>query len=297
MPLIRENFIELEGSIQKTFDNFREQKKKYLDMMFNVSNSERSQENHYGLGAMGKMGEWSGQVDYEDIEKAYDNSYRHKKYSKGTKVEEALIRFKEYKEIKKRANKLAYTVDKTINYYAASTFNDAFTTTVTGPDSVSLCNAAHHIVPGDDAQSNTGNYDMSVDSIEEIKEKGRNFKDNKGDIMDINLSLIVCGTYWEKTAKQICGSDKEPYTADNQKNIYSDELTYMVNPHITGKKWFLAEPALMKGGEGLNWYWARDPYKVEYVDDFDTEVGKYKCVGWWSWGWDTWYWLFGCSPS
>lgn len=298
--LIRENFIELEGSIQKTFDNFIKQKKKYLNMMFNVETSTRSQENHYGLGALGKMSEWDGQVDYEGFEKAYDNSYRHKKYSKGTQVEEAIIRFKEYGEVKKRANRLAYTVDKTINYYAASLLNDAFTSTVTGPDGVSLCNTAHRICPGDiaGAQTNTGTYDMTVDNIETIKEAGRNFKDNKGDIMDIELSQIICGTYWEKTAKQICGSDKEPYVTDNQKNIYKEELNApIINPYITGKKWFLVEPMLMKGGEGANWYWAKDPYTVEYADDFDTDVGKYKCTGWWSWGWDVWYFIFGNSPS
>lgn len=297
MSLIRENFIELEGSIQKTYDNFMKQKVKWVNKMFNVTNSKRSQENHFGLGALGKMSEWTGQVDYEDFEKAYDNSYRHKKYSKGTQIDEALVRFQEYAEVKKRANRLAYTVDKTINSYAAKPLNDAFDATIVGPDGVALCSTTHRICPGDTAgaQINAGSYEMTVDNIETIKEAGRNFKDNKGDIMDVNLSLIVCGTYWEKTAKQICGSDKEPYTADNQKNIYKEELSYMVNPYITGKKWFLVEPTLMKGGEGLNWYWAKDPYTVEYVDDFDTEVGKYKVTGWWSYGFDTWFWIFGCN--
>lgn len=299
MANIREQFIELEGSIQKTFDNFTKPRRKYLDSLFNVENSTRSQENHYGLGALGKMTPWTGQVDYQEFEKAYDQSYRHQKYSTGTQIEEALVRFKEYSEIKKRANRLAYAVDKTINYYVAKPFNDAFDSTVTGPDAVSLASAAHRICPGDvaGAQSNTGTYDMTVDNIETIKIAGRDWMDNKGDPMDTELNLIICGSYWEKTAKQICGSDKEPYTADNQKNIYKEELTYMVNPYIRGKKWFLANPTMMKSGEGLNWFWARSPYDVEYVDDFDTEVGKYKAVGYWSYGWDTWQWIFCNNPS
>lgn len=292
MSLIRENFIELEGLIQKTFDNFIKQKKKYLNMMYNVQNSTNSQENHFGLGALGKMTEWTGQVDYEDFEKAYDNSYRHKKYSKGTQIPDSVVLFKNFKEITKRANRLGYVVDKSINYYAAKVFNDAHDATILGPDGVPLASASHRICPGDTAgaQSNTGTYDMTVDNIETIKIAGRNFMDNKGDKMDVELSLIVCGTYWEKTAKQICGSDKEPYTADNQKNIYSDELNYLINPHINGKKWALVNPALMKGGDGLNWYWAKQPYDVEYVDDFDTDIGKYKTTCWFSYGWDTWYW-------
>ena len=297
MSLIRENFIELEGSIQKVFDAYSKQKTDYKKMLYNVAKSTRSQENHRGLGALAKMEAWDGSVSYQEFAKGYNKSYRHSKFSTGIQVEREVIMFEEYAEIKKRANKLAYSVEKTLAYYAYQPFAQAFNASVTGPDAVSLCNASHHIVAGDDAQSNTGTSDMMVDSIEATKILGRKFKDDKGDIMDVNLNLIVCGTYWEKTAKQIVGSDKEPYVADNQKNIYKDELNYMVLPHIEDHKWFLVSAELMKGGDGLNWYDARDPRKVEYVDDFDTEVGKYKCVGMWSYGWDTWHWCYGHNPS
>jgi hypothetical protein len=291
MSLIRENFIELEGSIQKVVDAYLSQKTDYLPLLFNVANSERSQENHFSLGGLGEMTAWNGSVSYQEIMKGYEKNYRHIKYSTGQQVEEAVLRFKDYAEIKKRANKLGQAVHKTIQKHAAAPFNFAFDATVLGSDGVPLASASHRICPNDDAgvQSNTGTFDMTVDNIETIKRQGRAYMDDKGDIMDVELSLIVCGTYWEKTAKQICGSDKEPYGADNQKNIYKEEVKYIVNPYITGKKWALVNPDIMKGGEGLNWYWARDPKKVEYVDDFDTEVGKYKSVGWWSKGWDVWY--------
>ena len=61
--------------------------------------------------------------------------------------------------------------------------------------------------------------------------------DDKGHVMDINLDTIVHGTYWDKTAKQICGSDKEPYVADNQVNIYKSELKHICNPYISGRVW------------------------------------------------------------
>jgi len=271
----------------------------YLPMFFDIQKSSRSQENHFGLGSLGLMQEWDGQVNYQEFAKGYEKSYRHTKYSLGMTVEEAILRFKEYGEIKKRANKLAYGVHKTLQKQGASVFNNAFNSNFTGADGQSLCSASHRIAPGDDAgtQSNTGTYEMTVDNIETIKRAGRQFKDDKGHIMDVNLNLIICGDYWEKTAKQICGSDKEPYTADNQKNIYKDELTYVVNPWITGKNWFIASPEVMKGGEGLNWFTARDPKKVEYTDDFDTEVGKYKSIGWWSFGWDVWHFIFGNQVS
>jgi phage major head subunit gpT-like protein len=299
MALIRENFIELEGSIQKVHDAYYEQKTDYLPLMFNIQKSTRSQENHLGLGGLSMMEEWNGEVSYDDFAKGYEKNYRHIKYSKGMQVQRELIDFEEFAEIKKRAGKLSRAVHKTLQVHGASVFNFAFDSTITGPDGQALCSASHRITPGDEAgvQTNTGTSSLTVDNIETTKRAGRQFKDDRGDIMDVNLNLIICGDYWEKTAKQICGSEKEPYNADNQKNIYKDELTYLVNPYITGKKWFLASAEVMKGGEGLNWYTARDPRKVEYKDDFDTEIGKYKCVGMWSKGWDSFYWVFGHNPA
>lgn len=295
MPTIRENFIELEGSIQEVFDAYMKKKTDYIPLMYNVQKSNRSQENHLGTGVLGQMVEWDGSVNYDDFAKGYEQNYRHIKYSKGLTVEEEVIRFKEYKEVARRTDKLAYSIYKTLQIHGATTFNFAFDSTVKGPDSVSLCNASHHNVPGDDAQSNTGTLDLSVDNVEDVMNEMHEYKDDRGDIMGVMPRLLIVGNYWRKTAKQIVGSDKEPFTADNQVNIYKDELNYLYNPYITGKKWFMVDPDLMK--MYLNWYNARDPKKISYTDDFDTEVGKYKAIGMWSKGWDHWAWVYGNNPE
>lgn len=295
MPTIRENFMELEGSIQEVFDAYTKKKVDYIPMLYNVQKSTRSQENHLGTGALGQMVEWNGTVNFDDFSKGYEQNYRHIKYSNGLQVEREVMDFKEYKEVARRTDKLAYSVYKTLQTHGASTFNKAFDTTVLGPDGVSLCNAAHHQVPEDDAQNNTGVLDLSVDNLETVMNAMYDFKDDRGDIMGVMPKLIICGNYWLKTAKQIVGSDREPYVADNQINTYKDEVNYLHIPYITGKKWFVVDPDLMK--MYLNWYNARDPKKVEYTDDFDTEVGKYKSVGMWSKGWDSAFFLYGNNPA
>jgi len=295
MATIRENFLELEGSIQEVFDAYDEKKTDYIPLMYNVQNSTRSQENHLGTGALGQMVEWNGTVNYDDFAKGYEKNYRHIKYTNGLTVEREVLLFKEYKKVANRTNKLAYSVYKTLQTHGASTFNQAFNATAIGPDGVSLCNSAHHLVPDDDAQNNTGTLDLTVDNLETTINAMYDFKDDRGDIMGVMPRVIIVGNYWLKTAKQIVGSDIEPFTADNQKNIYKDEVTYLHNPYITGKKWFMADPDLMK--MYLNWYNARDPKKVEYQDDFDTEVGKYKSVGMWSKGWDNWAFIYGHNPA
>jgi len=295
MSILIANFVELEGSIQKLYDRFDKQQTKYLPMFFNEEMTDRNVDEHLGVGSIGEMEAWAGQVAYEDFDKGYKTTYRQGKFSKGIPVEEALILFKNFSEIKKRVNRLAISSAKTFNIKSAYYFNNAWNAAVNGGngEGLSLANASHRICPGDSAgaQSNTFALEMNVDNIETMRNAGKKFKDDKGHIMNINLDTIVCGIDWEKTAKQICGSDKEPYVADNQINIYKSELKYIINPYVDGKTWGMVNQQLMKGGDGLNWKWARKPGSPEYVQDFDTEVGKYKITGWWSHGWDTWYWV------
>lgn len=296
MPLTREQFLELEGNIQKVWDAYYKNKTDYLPKLFNVAQSRRAQENHQSVGAFGRMTDWNGTVAYDNMALGYEKDYRHGKKSTGVQVERELYDDQEYERIKSRTNNVAYGVYKTLQVDGASVFNNAFSASFLGPDSAALCSAAHHLVPGDDAQTNTNTLDMTVANIETVLLAMRNFTDDRGDIMDVQGDLVVCGTYWAKTARQIFGSAKEAYTADNQDNAYSD-IKYIINPYITGKKWFMANSDIMKGGDGLNFFMRRDPRKLERDSDFDTEVLKWKAVGRWSYGWDNFFWCYGNNPA
>lgn len=296
MSLTQQQFIELEGNIQKVWDAYYKNKMDYLPKLFNVASSTRAQENHISVGAFGRMSDWNGSVAYDTMSKGYEKAYRHGKKSTGVQVERELYDDQEYERIKSRVNNVAYGVYKTLQVDGASVYNNAFNAAVKGPDNVSLCNAAHHLVSGDDAQTNTGTLDLTVDNLETTLIAMRDFKDDRGDVMDVQGNLIVVGTYWAKTAKQLIGSNKEAFTGDNQINAYSD-LKYIVNPYITGKKWFVANEDILKGGEGLNFFMRRDPRNLERDSDFDTEVLKWKAVGRWSYGWDNWFALYGHNPA
>jgi hypothetical protein len=296
MAMTREQFLELEGNIQKVWDAYYKNKADYLPKMFNVATSQRAQENHRSVGAFGRMTDWNGSVAYDSMANGYEKTYRHGKKSTGVQVERELYDDMEYERIKSRVNNVAYGVYKTLQVDGASVFNNAFSAGIVGPDEVSLCNSAHHLVPNDDAQSNTSTLDMTVDNLETVLMAMRDFKDDRGDIMDVQGGLVICGTYWAKTVKQIVGSRNEAYTADNQINAHSD-LKYVVNPYITGKKWFVTNEDIMKGGDGANFFMRRDPRKLERDSDFDTEVLKWKAVGRWSYGWDNFFWIFGNNPK
>jgi len=294
MSLIRSNFVEMEGSIQKVLDTIVKNNVDLTKEFYNIQKSTRSQENHLGTGEMGLMTEWAGQVNYDEFAKGHENNYRHVKYSTGIQIERELLDDEEFAEIKKRTTKKAYAVMKTLNFHAVQAFEQAFGTFLSA-DGLSLCNASHTIVPGADAQSNISTSALTVDSLETAMKTMREFKDDKGHPMMYMPDMIICGEGLRKTAQQIVGSDREAYTADNQKNVYKSEegMQYFCTPWITGNKWFLVDSKAMKDGGHLNWYMRRDPRKFEYQDDFDTEVGKYKAVGRWSLGADSPFFIIG----
>ena len=292
-------FVELEGNIQKTFDAYSKQKPDYLKQLFNVQTSTKAIENHFGVGAFGQMTPWTGTVAYDDFAGGYTNQYRHEKYSTGVEFNRELYDDEEFQAIKSRVNGTAYAVHKTLQVHGADVFNKAFEATgYNGPDGVSLCSDSHKISgrTGEVAQSNTGVLDLTIDNIDTVMLNMRNFKDDRGDVMDVLGDTIIVGSYWAKTVKQIVGSDKEAYTANNEINVFND-LKYIINPYITGKKWFMANMDLMKGGDGLNFFMRRDPKKLERDSDFDSEVLKWKNVGRWSKGWDTFAFIYGNNPA
>lgn len=296
MPLTQEKYLAFEGNIQKVWDAVVKGKKDYNKLLFNVSPSSRARELHRSTGTFGRMQEFNGQVHYDEFADGYEKEYRHGAYTTGVQVDWRLYEDKEYSEIKKRVNGVAYGVYKTLVAHGVSVYNNAFSSSFTGPDGLSLCNAAHKLTADSDTQSNTGTLDMSVDAIDSIIKAGLLFKDDRGDEMPVEFDQIVCGVHWMDKVKKIVGSDKEPFTSDNQINVQND-LSYVVHPWITGKKWFMTSKSLLQGGDGLNFFMRQDPKKLERDSDFDSLILKWRSVGRWSYGWDNFYVIFGQNPA
>jgi len=297
MSMIRDNFIELEGSMQEVMDHFVKRKEDLTKKFFDISKSTRAQENHIGMNADGLMTEWGGQVSYSDIEKGHKNEYRHVKYSNGRQIERELLDDEEFREVKTRAKSLSYGVIKTLNWHAVRPFEDGFSTFLAA-NGLSFFNDAHYLRAdnSDDSQDNKGVLALNIDNFETVCKTMTQYKDDQGHPMMIQPRMVIAGEYQRKTLKQMFGSEKEAFTSDNQINAY-DDFTYFCTPWITGKKWITVDPEVMMGGTGLNWYMRRDPRKVEYTDDFDTEKGKYKVVGRWSYGVDMPLFANGQDPA
>jgi hypothetical protein len=301
MALTEQQFIELEGNINKVWDAYFKQKEDYIPKLYNVVKSNSAQFTDFTVGAAGRMSEWSGSVAYDSFEKGYEKQYRPVKYSTGIQIDRDMYEDKEYERIKTKVNSIAYGVFKTLNYESAEIFNGAFGTAITGPDAAGLCSASHKTIPTADDQSNTGTLDLSYDNMETTLRAMEDWTDDRGDKMLINGNLVIASPYWRDTCKKLFGSDKEAFVGDNTDNIYKD-FAYMIHPLVTGKKWFVANKETMMGGAGLNFVMRRDPRTLERdgdaaKGDFNTEILSWKAVGRWVKGWTNWFFIFGQLPS
>ena len=297
MALTEQQFIELEGNINKVWEAYHMHKKDYIDDFFNVIKKSTAQFTDYTVGAAGRMTEWDGSVSYDTFEKGYEKQYKPTKFSTGIQVDRDMWEDKEYERIKSHVKNIAYGVHKTMIYESAHIFNQATSTGIyTGPDGAALGSASHKITPTSDNQSNLGTNELTYDGVDASMQAMESFEDDRGDKMLVYGNCVIAGPAQRDNCKKLFGSDKEAFVGDNTTNIYQG-MTFKIHPLITGNRWFLANDDLMKDGSGLNFFLRRDPRQIERdgaaaKGDFNTEKLSWKSVGRWVKGWTNWHWVY-----
>ncbi len=291
--LVKDNWGELlTPGLRTVYDLHIKSLPDYVGQIFNVQSTDMETEENLGVGSLGLMQPWTGTVSYEDFNKGFKASYKQAKYSNGIQIERELVQFDRYNEIKKRTKRLATSAHYTRQFYGASVLNNAFSASYTGPDAVALCSASHPYSPSDaTVQSNRGTSALSISSVDATYVAMTSWTDDKGNKVAVNPNTLIVPPGLRKTALEIVGSDKNPETGDNAVNVYKGEFKVITLPFLTdSNNWFMADSVLIK--EFLNWYDSRKP-DFDYLEDFDTEVAKYKVVGLWAYGWDYWQALYG----
>lgn len=298
MAMTEAQFIALEGNINEIWESYAKTKKDYIPDLYNVIKKNSAQFTDYTYGASGRMNKWNGAVQYDSIEPGYTKQYRAEKYDTGIQVDRDWYEDKEYERIKTIVNTKLDGVLTTLQYESADIFNEAFSTSkYTGPDSCALISTTHHLIPGDDHQSNWGTNELDYAGHEATILAMENLNNDRGDKMLIQGNMVIAGSYYRDTLKKLYGSSKEAFVADNQENIYKD-FSYYIHPLITGRDWFMVNKESMKGGSGLNFFMRRDPRTLERdgataLGDFNTEKLSWKAVGRWTKGWTNWHFIYG----
>ena len=140
---------------------------------------------------------------------------------------------------------------------AWSPFNNAFSASFLGQDSLALCHIAHTRLDGGATTANrpTPEIGFSVTGLQNGLLAFEGMQDERGMPRLMQPSMCIVGPQNKFNAREILGSSLKPFTANNEINSLIDEdLTWMVCHYFAaaqGAQWFLTSP---KGVHDINFF-------------------------------------------
>lgn len=267
-----------------------------IQTLFNIARSTKAQEHDLGVGGFSDFTEYKGFINYDDPEQGYRTTYTHVEYTKGFAVERKLVDFDQYNIINRRPAAMALAAARKREKDAASVFNNAFSSSYPGGDSVALCGAHPYSPSNATTQSNTGTTALSYQAVVDTRKLMRAYEDDRGELVPVNPNLILVPPELEDTAHDIVMTmTGKPGTADNSANFVRDAgISYVVWDYLTdANNWFLIDASMSK--MLLNWFNSL-PVDVEFAMDPTSDfnlVAKFRGYMRYSYGWSDWLWVYG----
>jgi len=282
----------LEPGLHKIFDDKYNELGEVFPSLFHVESSTQDEEKDSavsGFGYLQATGEGEA-IQYEDPFQMYDVSYRHLKYTKGFKVSEELYEDDLYNVINKKPAALARSARRTREYYAASVFNNAFSSG-TGGDGKYLCSIIHPRADGVTTQSNASASGIAF--TEPNLETGllamRAVTDDKGMKIMSKADILLVPPDLEKEANIVINSKLRPGSYNNDYNYYEGMLKVVPYDYLTSTTaWFLIDSGIHE----LYWFNRVLP-EFKQDNSFDTGMALYKTRTRFSKGWSDWRGVWG----
>jgi len=303
MPTVHltENFGDLlDARVRKIFD---QEYKEAIDssmvpMIFGMETSDRNYEIVSGIGGLGDVQDFDGQISYDNVAQLYDVTFSFPEKALGIKVERKLYDDDMFGVMDRRPWQMAISKARTREKAAAAFFNGAFTGTtwganVTGGDGVSVCSSSHPYSPDDaTTQDNSGTSALNPTSVEATRRIGFNgIKNDRGEILEVNYDTILCAVNNEETAYELINSTGKVDTADNNVNFHKGRYNLAVWRRLTdSNNWFMYDSTLAK--KFLLWYDRVDD-GIKMDSDTNTLVAKWYTYERWGVGAAAWQWLYG----
>ena len=240
-------------------------------------------------------------ITYEDPKMGPKVMAVDKEFALGFILTRKTVEDDQYGKANQGSKWLAHAARMTYEYRAAGLLDDAFTgTDYKGIDGLSLCHAAHTLINSSTTVANTPavQVEMSITGVTACLDLFMQMKDENGDPIIMNPNKLIIGNNANDLHKalQIFGSDKEPFTADNQDNAIKKRFGN-ISPEISHYK-----------TSSKSYFFQDDKYvdshlltrrAVDFDDtfDFDTDAAKYKTTSRfliWFVDWRGWV---GVNPS
>ncbi len=285
----------LEPGFRQIFDDRYEEIPSVYEDLFKINTSEKQDERDSAVTGFGYMVQTAegAPIDYEDPVQMYSVIFVHLKYTKGFKITREMYEDDLYNVMNKKPGALGRSARRTRENQGALVFVNAFSTSFQGGDKVPLISTVHPRSDGGPSQSNASatGITLSESNLETAILAMRNQLDDKGMKIDVYPDTLLVPINLRKTAHLIIDSPLRQGTADNDVNIYKNELKIIDWIYLTSTtQWFLIDKDELE----LNWF---DRVKPEFKQDdsFDTDLALFKSRQRFSRGWSDWRGIWGSA--
>lgn len=188
----------------------------------------------------------------------------------------------QYNKANQSAKWLAEAAMLTKEYRSAALLDDAFTgTSFKGIDNLRLCHTAHTLIGSGSTVANQPStaVGMSNTGINSLLDLAMTCKNENNDPIKVNLdTLIVSNTSGDyNKALQIFGSQKEPFTANNQDNAIKQRAgntKILISHYKSSTKSYFYFDSKMNDAHFVT----RRPVQFDDDFDFNTDAALYKCT-------------------
>ena len=238
-------------------------------------------------------------VNYDTASEGFTARYTHETVALAFALTEEAVEDNLYDRLGSRYTKaLARSMAHTKQVKGANVLNNAFSSSYTGGDDLSLVNSAHTLAGGGTFSNRPSTYvDLNETSLENALITVSTFVDDRSLILALQGTKLVVPPQQQFIAERILETPGLPFSADNDVNpIRSMGMVpqgYAVNHFLTDNDaWFL----LSDCPDGLK-HFERTPISTSMEGDFDTGNVRFKARERYSFGWSNPRAIYGSSGA
>ena len=295
---------ELEPGLNSLFGiSYDTYDQEYTDI-FSVEDSDRAFEEEVLITGFGSAPtKTEGQsVSFDNANESYTARYTHDTVALAFALTEEAVEDNLYSSLGKRYTKaLARSMANTKEIKGADVLNNAFSSSYTGGDGVSLINTSHPLAGGGtEANRATTMADLNETSLEDALVDISTLTDDRGLTISIQADKLVVPPQLTFVADRIMNSTGRPGTADNDINAIRNTGVlpggYTVNHYLTDPDAWFVITSITGNGEGLKMF-QRTAMETSMEPDFSTGNIRYKARERYSFGWSDFRGIYGSQGA
>ncbi len=237
-PLTSSQFVRLlDKRFTDVFEGLFTEIPPMIDTLYSKMSSDSAWEEYFEIGSLGDIPEFNGKIEYLSIAPGYTTKIEPKEYAGGLQFERKLLDDKKWPVLDGRVEQLTKSALRTMDKLAVRPFAYAFSTAfdfMTSEEGIALC-GTHTTKSGTSTTygfDNAGTSALDKTSLAATRLLMRQFRNDISERIEIEPDILLVPSNLYDTAMEIIGSDKDPETANNTKNMLYGKFKVIEYPRL-----------------------------------------------------------------